>query len=179
VSVYTIGHSNLSLDDFLDRLRSFAIELVADVRHYPGSRAHPHFGKARLAASLREAGIDYRHFVGLGGRRHPLPDSPNTGWEVEAFRAYADYALTPTFALALEELIDACRTKRTAILCAEAVPWRCHRRIVTDHLLVRGIEVVHIVGPGRGERATLTPFAQVLPDGRIVYPGEGASIAPT
>lgn len=176
MTVYTIGHSNLSLEAFLDRLQSFAIELVADVRQYPGSRSFPHFGKERLSASLRDAGIDYRHMPALGGRRRSHADSPNTGWDVEAFRAYADYALTPAFREALDELVTIATEKRTAVLCAEAVPWRCHRRIVTDYLLARGIEVLHITGPGKADTAAMTPFASVLSDGRIVYPGEaGAS----
>lgn len=170
MTVYTIGHSNLDLEAFLERLRSFCIELVADVRQYPGSRAFPHFGKERLSAALREAGIEYRHMPALGGRRRPIADSPNTGWDVEAFRAYADYAWTPAFREALDELVAMAREKRTAILCAEAVPWRCHRRIVSDYLLSRGIEVVHIIAPGKADEAKLTPFAEILPDGRIVYP---------
>lgn len=178
MTVFTIGHSNRSLEAFLDLLRAFAIELVADIRHYPGSRAHPHFGKAALAASLHEAGIGYRHFEALGGRRRSLPDSSNTGWQVEAFRGYADYALTPAFAQALDELLAVVRTKRTAILCAEAVPWRCHRRIVTDYLLARGVEVVHILGPGRGDEATLTPFAEVLDDGTIRYSARASQPSP-
>lgn len=178
MTVYTIGHSNRSLEAFLELLRSFSIELVADVRHYPGSRAHPHFGKERLAASLRAIGIDYLHFEALGGRHRTLSDSSNTGWQHEAFRGYADYALTPAFARALDELIATSRKKRTAILCAEAVPWRCHRRIITDYLLVRGIEVVHILGPGRGDEAKLTSFAKALSDGTIVYSAEAASMHP-
>ncbi|MBX6315344.1 MAG: DUF488 domain-containing protein [Isosphaeraceae bacterium] len=170
--IWTIGHSNRDLAAFLDLLRGEGIEQVADVRRFPGSRLHPQFGRDALSASLEAAGIAYRHFGDLGGRRgRPRPDSPNSGWRVEAFNAYADYMATAAFVAALEQLIALAERRRTAILCAEALPWRCHRRLIADALHVRGWMVWDILGPGQRGRHTMTAFARVLPDGKLIYPG--------
>lgn len=122
-----------------------------------------------MALELPRRGIEYRHLLALGGRRKELPDSPNDGWEHPAFRSYADYAQTEAFAHALSELIEMARSQTTAIMCAEAVWWRCHRRIISDYLIARGVEVAHILGPSRADIGTLTPFARVCPNGTIVY----------
>lgn len=171
--LWTIGHSNRALEAFLHLLRAHDIRRVADVRSWPGSRRHPRFARTALERSLGAAGIAYRHLPGLGGRRGPQAlgrPSPNGFWEVPGFRNYADYALTPPFAEALEDLVTLGRAQPTAILCAEAHPSRCHRRILTDHLLARGIEVVHILGPGRSEPAERADAARITPDGVVIYP---------
>lgn len=170
MTIFTIGHSNRSLDELVSLLRAFRIELVVDVRHYPRSRNNPQFNRETLAVELPRANIAYRHFLPLGGRRSVALDSPNAGWEEAAFRGYADYALTPDFARALEELVALGEKRRVAIMCAEAVWWRCHRRIITDYLLVRGIEVRHILSKSRADEATLTPFAKPLAGGKVAYP---------
>ncbi len=171
--LWTIGHSNRGFAEFLDLLQAHGIRLVADVRSWPGSRRHPQFGRVALERGLEAVGIAYRHLPGLGGRRGPQAlgtPSPNGFWEVPGFRNYADYALTPAFAEALEELIALGRAQPTAILCAEAHPSRCHRRIITDHLLARGIEVVHILDAGRSEPAEMTDAARIAPNGVVTYP---------
>jgi uncharacterized protein (DUF488 family) len=143
------------------------------VRRFPGSRRHPQFGRDALAASLAEAGIGYRHEEALGGRRAGDPAvgaSPNTAWRVAAFRAYADYMATPPFRAALERLMADAAEGRPCIMCAEAVPWRCHRRLITDALLARGVPVLEIIGPARAAPAVLSPHALVQPDGGVVYP---------
>ena len=169
--VWTIGHSNRGLDDFLTVLRSHGIGLLADVRRFPGSRRLPHFGAGALEAPLGAAGIGYRHFPGLGGRRrHRLENSPNNGWRVESFRAYADYMQSQEFAESLAELESQAATRRTAIMCSEAVPWRCHRRLVADALLVRGWSPLDIFGEGRAEPHRLTDFARVS-GVTLTYPG--------
>lgn len=167
---FTIGHSTRSLDELVGLLREHDVALLADVRTAPGSRRLPHFTKAALAAALPERGIAYEHLPELGGLRRPRPDSPNAGWRNESFRGYADHMADPDFTAALERLIDLGRDRSVAVMCAEAVPWRCHRSLIADALLVRGIEVTHIIGPGRSQPAALTPFARVE-GGRITYPG--------
>jgi uncharacterized protein (DUF488 family) len=149
------------------------------VRRFPGSRRHPQYGAEPLAATLRAAGIEYRHEVELGGRRDPLPDSPNSAWRVRAFRGYADHMDSQGFRAALERLIAEAARRRTAILCAEAVPWRCHRRLIADALVARGVPVVHILGPSRSDVHVLHPAAVRLPGGRIAYPGDAAPPAPS
>ncbi len=142
-----------------------------DVRRYPASRRHPQFSRDALAASLARAGIEYVHEPALGGRRAARPDSQHTAWRVEAFRGYADYMETAEFGAALERLKQRAAGTTTAILCAEAVPWRCHRRLISDALVARGLEVLHILGPGHAEPHELDPNARVLPDGRLLYAG--------
>lgn len=142
-----------------------------DVRRYPGSRRHPQFSRDALASALAAAGIEYAHEPGLGGRRAARPDSPHTAWRVDAFRGYADHMETPEFGAALDRLIHRAGERPTAILCAEAVPWRCHRRLISDALVARGHEVRHILAPGRADRHELDANARVEPGGRLVYAG--------
>ena len=171
-TLYTIGHSTRTIEQFVALLREHGVELLVDVRRFPGSRRHPQFGSAALAASLAEAGIAYAHAEALGGRRDSEAGtaSPNTAWRNAAFRAYADYMATPPFRAALDRLIAESGERVTAIMCAEAVPWRCHRRLVTDALLARGVSVADITGPGAATPARLSEHALVRPDGSIVYP---------
>jgi uncharacterized protein (DUF488 family) len=171
-TVWTIGHSNRSWKEFLALLVAERIESVADVRRFPGSRRCPHFGHDALAASLQSSAIQYVHFPELGGRRSAhRDDSPNTAWRVEAFRAYADYASTPEFTAAFEALAELATQQRTAIMCAEALPWRCHRRLIADQFVARGWRVLDIVGPGQAKEHALPPFAKVV-GGSVTYPGE-------
>ena len=160
------------MDATLELLVAPRIELLADVRRFPGSRRYPHFNQEELAASLASTGIDYRHFVELGGRRTSrLPDSPNTAWRVESFNAYADYTQSAEFQKALDELMAAAKQQRTAIMCSEALPHKCHRRLIADALVVRGWQVHHLLTPKRIEDHRLTPFARV--EGTLVtYPSE-------
>ena len=167
---FTIGHSSRSIEEFLSSLRSHGVDLVVDVRRFPGSERNPQFDAEALAETLGGHGIEYRHLEALGGRRSsPLTDSPNGGWENESFRAYADHALSETFQDALSELIALGGEHTPAIMCAEAVYWRCHRRIVADWLLADGHDVVDIFGPDRANEHDLTRFAEVR-GGRVVYP---------
>ncbi|MGH9505326.1 MAG: DUF488 family protein, partial [Terriglobales bacterium] len=176
--ILTIGHSNRPWPDFLALLEANGVGRLADIRTVPKSRHNPQFHTEALAPALRQARIAYRHLPALGGLRHARQDSPNTGWHNLSFRGFADYMQTPHFAAGLAELLAwAARPKRraapfTAIMCAEAVPWRCHRSLVADALLARGIAVEHIIGPGRRRPARLTPFAQVQ-GRRVTYPGTG------
>jgi uncharacterized protein (DUF488 family) len=165
--LYSIGHSTRTLDELVGLLRENGIERLADIRRYPGSRRYPHFSRESLARSLPEAGIVYEHMPELGGRRKPLPDSRNTSWRNEQFRAYADYMATDDFARAIDKLIAGDLV--TAFLCAEAVPWRCHRNLVSDELVRRGIDVVHILGPGQTQRHEMNPRA-IIEDQHLVYP---------
>ena len=163
MTIYTIGHSTRTLDELISLLREHDVQRLADIRRYPGSRRYPHFSKESLGKSLP---IEYVHMPELGGRRKPLPDSPNTAWHNEQFRAYADYMATPEFANAIDALLES--DLRTAIMCAEAVPWRCHRNLVADELTRRGHEVIHIIGPGSTRKHEMNPNAKVV-DGHLVY----------
>ena len=171
--IFTIGHSTRSADELIALLRGASVDLLADIRTVPRSRFNPQFNTDVLPASLEAAGIGYRHFAALGGLRHRpkgAPPSPNGLWRNEAFQAYADYAMTPAFRVALGELRDLAGEHTPAIMCAEAVWWRCHRRIVSDYLLSEGVDVRHIMDHGKIEPASLTPGAEPRPDGTIVYP---------
>jgi len=168
--LYTIGHSNRSLEEFLSLLGSHSIELLADIRTVPKSRHNPQFAREALAASLPPAGIAYRHMPGLGGLRHPRHDSINLAWRNDSFRGYADYMQTAPFRDALEQLIAAASSLRTAIMCAEAVPWRCHRSLVADALTAGGVEVRHIMSAATANLHKLTPFAHVEGT-QVTYPG--------
>jgi uncharacterized protein (DUF488 family) len=169
--LWTVGHSNRTLRQFLELLQSEAIARVVDVRRFPSSRRHPHFGGEPLQQALREAEIDYRHLSALGGRRSArADDSPNTAWRVESFNAYADYMLTPQFAEARGELELLASEKRTAIMCAEALPWRCHRRLIADSFVALGWQVHDIVAPGRTQDHALPDFARISA-GNVIYPG--------
>lgn len=172
---YTIGHSSRPLEEFLSALRTHGIDLVVDVRRFPGSERNPQFDADTLAAALSEHGIEYSHLEALGGRRSSdRTDSPNGGWENSSFRAYADYALTDGFQDALGKLTEFAREHTPAIMCAEAVYWRCHRRIVSDWLIAAGHEVADIFGPDRANEHELTRFAEIR-DGRVVYPEDDGS----
>jgi len=168
-TVFTIGHSTRSLDDFVELLARNGLAQLADVRTVPKSRRHPQFVREALAESLPRAGIAYRHFPGLGGLRKPRPDSANTAWRNASFRGYADYMQTPPFARALDDLV-AWAGQPTAIMCAEAVWWQCHRQLVADALVARGVEVRHIVSAAVPEPHRLTEFARVEGT-RVTYPG--------
>lgn len=171
--IYTIGHSTRSLDELVAALSSFEIDTLVDVRSVPRSRTNPQFNIDTLPSALAHHGISYVHERDLGGLRSARKGegpSPNGGWDHPSFRNYADHALTPAFDAALARLIDRARHARCAIMCAEAVWWRCHRRIIADHLIARGVEVEHIAGEGKSERAKLTEFACVEPGGRVTYP---------
>ena len=160
--IWTIGHSTRSMADFLTILAAGEIELLADVRRFPGSRRYPQFNQDALRASLAEVGIEYRHFLDLGGRRKErLPDSPNTAWRVESFNAYADYMQSQEFLAALEELEALSHETPTAIMCSEALPHKCHRRIIADALVNRGWRVRHLLSKARIDDHQLTPFAHV------------------
>ena len=172
-AVFTIGHSTRELGEFVALLRENGIRLLVDVRRFPGSRRHPQFGRDALSASLPEAGIAYRHEEALGGRRAGDPRagaSPNTAWRQASFRAYADYMATPPFRAAIERLMADAAELRPTVMCAEAVPWRCHRRLITDALLARGVPVFDIISAGRASPAVLSPHALVQPDGGVIYP---------
>ena len=168
MKIWTIGHSTHSIAEFLSILRDHDIQSVADIRRFPGSKRLPHFNKESLRNSLEAAGIEYHHFEGLGGRRNPVPGSRNSGWKVLAFRGYADYMETQAFVNGLDELVVLAGAMPTAIMCAEAVPWRCHRQLVADALVARGVEVRHITSISSAPLHTLTDFAQVE-QGRVAY----------
>ena len=169
-SIWTAGHSNRSLAELIRLLREAAIGAVADVRRFPSSRRHPHFDRAALAEGLAGAGIAYAHHAALGGHRAGREGSPNTAFEEPAFNAYADHVATSEFAEALVRLENAAASRPTAVLCAEADPLRCHRRILADVLDVRGWQVIHLERPGVRTRHRRTPFARVT-DGGVSYPG--------
>lgn len=168
-TIWTIGHSTRSIGEFLELLRAHEIRSLVDVRRYPASRRHPHFQADALRASLAETGIDYAHRVALGGRRSARPDSTNLGWRTAGFRGYADHMQTEEFLRALEELMARGESRRTAIMCAEAVPWRCHRQLIADALVARGWTVRHILASDRADVHALTPFAR-LENGHLAYP---------
>ena len=173
---YTVGHSTRTSDELVGLLDDAGVKLVADVRAYPSSRRYPQFNLDALSAWLPEAGIGYVHVPGLGGRREPLAGSPNGGWRERAFQGYADYMATPESQAALAELEAAARREVTAVMCAEAVWWRCHRRLIADALVARGWHVEHLgIGNGRAVHE-LTPFAVVEPGGRLMYPPPQASL---
>lgn len=157
------------MDEFVDLLRASAIDLVVDVRTAPGSRRVPHFAKSSLSAQLPSRGIEYVHLLELGGLRKSTPDSPNTGWRNASFRAYADYMQTEAFQIGLNRLMAMATGRTLAIMCAEAVPWRCHRSLIADALTARGVEVREIIGPSPPRLHTMTPFARVNDD-RVSYP---------
>ena len=174
-AVFTVGHSTLAIERFIAVLRAYGIACLADIRTVPRSRHNPQFNTDALAASLKAADIAYTPMPGLGGLRHPRKDSPNTGWRNESFRGYADYMQTEVFAAALHRLIAMSRQQHTAMMCAEAVPWRCHRSLVADALSVRAIPVIDILSETSWRRHKLTPFARVA-GSAITYPPDQASL---
>src|ERR1043166_4383784 len=170
--IWTIGHSTRDIDDFISLLNENSIKVIADVRMFPGSRRYPHFGSEALANSLREHGIRYEHFPELGGRRKTKPDSKNTAWRNESFRGYADYMEAEDFAKGIERLSDAAqKAGPTAIMCAEAVWWRCHRSLISDDLKARGVEVLHILDHKKVEPHPFTSAARIV-NGELSYEGE-------
>ena len=178
IPFFTIGHSTRSIEEFVDLLQESRVQVIVDVRTIPRSRRNPQFNKDVLPGTLQEFQIGYEHMLELGGRRgkQPLAEaSPNAFWTHQAFRNYADYAMGPEFHAGLARLRALGRERRCAIMCAEAVWWRCHRRIITDYLLVAGESVLHILGPDKVEPATATAGARPQPDGTLIYPGPGSS----
>lgn len=169
MTVFTIGHSTRPIEIFAGLLRAHGVEMVADVRTIAKSRHNPQYNEASLRRSLQEAGVAYERLPGLGGLRHATQASVNTGWRNASFRGYADYMQTPAFDEALRELMALARERPTAIMCAEAVPWRCHRSLIADALTVRGVTCVDILGEGRERVHALTPFARVEGE-RVTYP---------
>lgn len=173
-AVWTIGHSIRPLEGFLDLLAENSIEAVADVRRYPGSRRWPHFAQESLAMALEKRGLIYLWFPELGGRRTPRSDSPNTAWRNASFRGYADYMATEAFAEGLDRLVNLALGLRTAVMCAEALWWRCHRGLIADVLRWLGFEVVHILGPGSTASHPYTAAARMV-RGRLTYSAAGAA----
>ena len=145
MQLWTVGHSNRTLEQFIELLTAQRIQLLADVRRFPGSRRLPHFNQENLSKSLAGVGIDYVHFPELGGRRKALPNSPNNAWRNEAFRGYADFMMTPEFRAGIDRLLKSAREKRTAIMCAEALWWQCHRSLIADYLKAAGHTVMNIL----------------------------------
>jgi uncharacterized protein (DUF488 family) len=169
VTVYTIGHSNRSIEDFLALLQKNGITQLVDVRLFPGSRTNPQFGRDELQRSLHGAGISYIHEPRLGGRRRAAKDSKNSGWRNTSFRGYADHMATREFKAALDSLIALAGDKTTAIMCAEAVPWRCHRFLISDALTHAGWRVLHVTGTAAPSTHKFTPFLRVRGD-ELTYP---------
>ena len=170
---FTIGHSNRSLDELIAMLQSTEIELVVDVRSFPRSRTNPDFNIDTFPQALSQVGINYQHCADLGGRRpkqKQVDEHVNDLWRVQAFHNYADYALSDTFQAALDELIDLGKQQQLTLMCSEAVWWRCHRRIITDYLLLKGYKVEHIMGVGRLDIAKPTQGAELNSNGQVIYP---------
>ncbi|HYK77886.1 MAG TPA: DUF488 domain-containing protein [Daejeonella sp.] len=167
-TIWTIGHSNRPLNEFMDMLHSFQIQLVADIRSFPGSRHYPYFNKELLEDSLSENQIAYIHLAGLGGRRKVQVNSINTGWRLDSFRAYADYMSTDTFKTAIAQLEDLADKQHTAYMCSEALWWRCHRSLVSDFLKLKGWTVMHIMAAGKVQEHPYTSVAKII-NGRLSY----------
>ena len=168
--IMTIGHSTRTADQFLALLQAHAVSAIADVRTIPRSRRHPHFTGEALASFLPAQGIVYEHFPGLGGLRKPRPDSPNTGWRHPSFRAYSDHMESDEFRESLEALLVCAEKSLTAVMCADSHCWRCHRQLVADALVARGVEVRHIMSAASAPVHELTPFARVV-GAQVQYPG--------
>jgi uncharacterized protein (DUF488 family) len=167
-TIWTLGHSNLTIEGFLERLECYEIAAIADVRRFPGSRRQPQYSKERFPSSLIEHGITYRWFEALGGRRRPAPDSANTAWRNISFRGYADYMATEGFQHAVEQLLDFAREQRTALMCAEVLWWRCHRALISDVLRLREVKVVHILDLGKTVEHPFTSPARIV-EGQLTY----------
>jgi uncharacterized protein (DUF488 family) len=169
-SIWTVGHSTLTIEQFLGVLSSFQIQLLVDVRSFPGSRRYPHFNKEELRRSLTAVGIDYVHMPELGGRKKTRPDSKNVVWRNQSFRGYADYMETQAFREGAKQLLERARDRRTAIMCAEAVWWRCHRSLISDYLKADDVTVTHILSEGKSEEHPYTSAAQIV-NGKLSYRG--------
>jgi len=174
--VFTVGHSTRPLEAFLELLRGHGVTRLLDVRTVPRSRVNPQFNRDTLPGALRAAGIVYDHLPGLGGLRHPRADSPNLAWRNASFRGFADYMQTREFADGLATVMELAGREQVALMCAEAVPWRCHRSLIADALTVRGVPVEHVMSATRRQVHSLTPWARVEGD-RLTYPAgvEGSS----
>jgi len=170
LSVWTIGHSTLAIEDFINLLVRCEIQVLADVRSFPSSRRYPQFNQDNLQSSLAANRIEYVHLPELGGRRRVRPDSINMSWRNESFRGYADYMETRGFELGISKLLELAAQRRTAIMCAESLWWRCHRSLISDFLKVKGIEVVHIIASGKAEPHPYTSAARIV-DGELSYRG--------
>jgi uncharacterized protein (DUF488 family) len=168
-TIYTIGHSTQTIEQFIALLKAHNIEELVDVRTIPKSRHNPQFGSEELAASLQQVGIVYKHLAKLGGLRHASKDSINLGWQNTSFRGFADYMATPEFRTGLDELQAVAEKKTVAIMCAEAVPWRCHRSLISDALTIQGWQVLHIQSRKTASPHELTTFIKVQ-DGKLTYP---------
>jgi uncharacterized protein (DUF488 family) len=166
--IYTIGHSTRSIEEFIEILKSFNIELLADIRNFPGSKRFPHFNKDALEFTLQKNNIQYIHIKELGGRRKPVSDSSNAAWKVEAFRGYADYMETENFKIAVKELEKLAIQNHTVYMCSEAVWWRCHRALLSDYLKSTGWKVIHIMGINKGHEHPYTAPARVE-NGELTY----------
>jgi len=175
MTLSTIGHSTHPIENFIEMLTSHGIRQLVDVRTIPRSRRNPQFNRESLPASLESAGILYRHMPGLGGLRRPRPDSTNLGWRNSSFRGYADYMQTSQFCENLNHLIELGDAATTAIMCAEAVPWRCHRSLIADALMARGVLVIEILSATKTQPHTMTPFAKVQGE-RVTYPAKANAI---
>jgi uncharacterized protein (DUF488 family) len=172
VEIYSIGHSTRSEEDFVELLQAHRIVTLADIRTIPGSRRNPQFNRFALSDALGKVNIRYVHLARLGGLRKSVGESsPNKGWRNSSFRGYADYMLTEEFEKGIKELLDLAAQGPVAIMCAEAVPWRCHRSLVSDALLARGVRVLHITGRTKPSPHDMTSFA-VVEHGRVTYPGD-------
>jgi uncharacterized protein (DUF488 family) len=171
--IFTVGHSNLPFEQFVSLLKEYEIGLVADIRRYPSSRKFPHFNRPVLCELLAAENINYLWLESLGGRRHTEKDSKsvNTGLKNLGFRNYADYMATDEFRRAVRELLSAAAQSRTSVMCAEKLYWKCHRRLLSDYLVSRGIEVIHIIEPGRSSDHKLTPYAVATESG-VIYPSQ-------
>ena len=176
-TLYTVGHSNRQLAAFLELLAAHGVDKLVDVRTIPRSRHNPQFDRETLSASLKRAGTDYEHLPALGGLRHPSKESANLGWRNASFRGYADYMQTTEFERGLEQLEEIARDKQTAIMCAEAIPWRCHRSLIADALSVRGWLVLHIQSRRSAPPHELTPFLRVS-GGVLTYPKAASGTDP-
>jgi len=168
MKIWTIGHSTRSMEEFIELLKAHDVRALADVRQFPGSRRLPHFNQQPFSESLAAAGVEYIHFRELGGRRRARPDSSNTAWRNEAFRGYADYLMTDGFREGIERLLALARQKRTAMMCAEALWWQCHRGLISDWLKAAGHEVIHVLAKNKTEPHPFTSAARIV-DGKLSY----------
>lgn len=170
ITIWTVGHSTRTGEKFLEILRAHEIKVLVDVRSFPGSRRYPEFNRAELSQALSEAGIEYRHEPRLGGRRTPRADSHNTAWKNPSFRAYADHMESEAFRRGVEELLEVAAKERTAVMCAEAVWWRCHRSLIADYLKAEGHTVLHIIDQHKTEEHPFTSAAMII-KGKLSYRG--------
>ena len=170
--IYTIGHSNHSYENFISMLTAFNVELLIDVRSYPGSSRNPHFNKEQLKVTMPTHNIDYVHMPDLGGRRNKAdPQSINTGWRLPAFRNYADHMMSASFSQAIKQLENLAQGKKIAYMCSECLWWQCHRSIISDYLKSKGWKIIHIMSKTKGTEHTYTSPARII-DGQLSYPGE-------